>query len=145
MTAVQIIGAIIIGTTALTAGGLGTYLMAKTTRAYTQPPFPDYLRAAMTALNAAIAFGVATAGIYVLAAWQSVGWFVLVLIAVGYAIWCLRRETDLTAVPPPAEVEQRLPTGRPGWLGPDQSWPCGRCGSDVASHEGHPCPPTLTP
>jgi hypothetical protein len=40
---------------------------------------------------------------------------------------------------PPTSTDTRYPTKRPGWLGPHQTWPCGRCGENVAD-ESHPCP-----
>lgn len=38
------------------------------------------------------------------------------------------------------ETDLRYPTGRPGWLGRFQGWPCGRCGQAVDDDEPHPCP-----
>lgn len=39
----------------------------------------------------------------------------------------------------PDGPEMRYPTGRPGWLGEYQSWPCKRCGRDVDDSAPHAC------
>jgi hypothetical protein len=47
-----------------------------------------------------------------------------------------------TGVPLP---DMRYPTGRPGFLGEYQPWPCGRCGNEVDDSERHDCQPTAEP
>ena len=37
--------------------------------------------------------------------------------------------------------EMRYPTGRPGFLGEYQSWPCGRCGGEHDDSARHECTP----
>jgi hypothetical protein len=45
---------------------------------------------------------------------------------------------------PASGRQNRYPTGRPRWLGPDQGWPCGRCGLEVVD-ELHPCAERANP
>jgi hypothetical protein len=40
---------------------------------------------------------------------------------------------------------KRLPTGRPGYLGMYQGWPCARCGKDCDENELHVCVPKEQP
>lgn len=39
----------------------------------------------------------------------------------------------------------RYPQGRPTWLGPGRSWPCGRCRHEVNALVAHRCVPTKFP
>jgi hypothetical protein len=64
---------------------------------------------------------------------------------------------DLTPVEPIGHARQaeakrleedqpkRLPTGRPGYLGMYQGWPCARCGEDCDESELHVCVPKEQP
>jgi len=41
--------------------------------------------------------------------------------------------------------DMRYPTGRPGWLGTYQPWPCGRCGKEEDAADPHDCQPPTEP
>lgn len=43
--------------------------------------------------------------------------------------------------PPPGADVMRYPSKRPGWLGRDQPYPCGRCGQEEDDAEPHECVP----
>lgn len=42
-------------------------------------------------------------------------------------------------------TDMRYPADRPGWLGPGQPWPCGRCGREEDDETKHDCQPKDAP
>ncbi len=56
-----------------------------------------------------------------------------------FDIYAVLAKRLLTMVPDLPAPPHRYPFGRPGWLGPDQDWPCSRCQQEVSSGELHDC------